>query len=174
MRGIPPTVQLEPLQLEAALLNAINLPQHAPLVVGWRAWSPPARPVHPVPMQPTPAAPDAPQLAAQLRALVFTLASPAARDGILRRTPGLKDLNCLAFFGAGGESKLSVNALWPDPIHRLLKHATARYKQLGHLRPLVKTLRSSCDRPRMAHCSRSPVRPKSTLSSIQQHHLHNY
>ena len=34
----------------------------------------------------------------------------------------------------------AVNALWPDPVHKLLKYATARHKQLGHLRPLVKNL----------------------------------
>ena len=62
-------------------------------------------------MEPAPAALVAPQLAAQLRALVFTLVSPEARDDILRRTPGLKDLNCPAIFGAGGEAKLSVKGV---------------------------------------------------------------
>ena len=33
-----------------------------------------------------------------------------------------------------------MNALWPDPIHKLLKYATARHKQLGYLRPVVKNL----------------------------------
>ena len=138
VRWIPLAVQLEPLHLAAALLTAINLPHHAPLVYGWRAWSPPARPDLPAPV--AAAAPAAPQLAAQLRAIVFTLASPEARDDILRRTPGLKILTCLVIFGTGGVAKLSVNALWPDSVHRLVKHATAKYKQLGHLRSLVKNL----------------------------------
>ena len=62
------------------------------------------------------------------------------RDDILRRTPGLRDLTCENIFGAGGDAKLSVNALWPDPVHRLLKYAFAKHKQLGHLRPIVKNL----------------------------------
>ena len=134
MREIPPAVQLEPLHLAAALLTAINLPHHAPLNVGWRAWSPPARPDLPAPVA---AAAPAP---AQLRVIVFTLASLEARDDILHRTPGLKNLTCQVIFGAGGDAKLSVNSLWPDPVHRLLKQATAKYKRLGHLRPLVKNL----------------------------------
>ena len=44
VRGIPQAVQLEPMPLSAALLAALNLPYHAPLVVGWRAWSPPGSP----------------------------------------------------------------------------------------------------------------------------------
>ena len=134
MRGTPPVVQLEPLHLAAALLTELNLLHHAPLVVGWRARSPPACPDHPAPV--AAAAPAAPQL----RAIVFTLASPEARDDILRRTPGLKNLSCQVIFGAGVDAKLSVNALRPDLVHRLLKHATAKYKQLGHLRPLVISL----------------------------------
>ena len=85
-------------------------------------------------------APAAPQPAAPQRAFVFTLASPEARDDILRKTSGLKNLSCEVIFGAGGDAKLSVNALWPDSVHKLLKHATAKHKQLGHLRPLVKNL----------------------------------
>ena len=138
VRGSPQAVQLEPLSLSAALLTALKLPHHAPLVVGWRAWSPPVRPDHPAV-----AAPDAPAAtrpATPQRALVFTLASPEARYDILRKTPGLKNLSCLVIFGVGGDAKLSVNALWPDPVHKLLKHATTKHKQLGHLRPLVKNL----------------------------------
>ena len=39
VRGIPLAVQLEPLQLAATPLTALKLLQHAPLVVGWRAWN---------------------------------------------------------------------------------------------------------------------------------------
>ena len=81
VRGIPQAVQLEPMPLSAALLTALNLPYHAPLVVGWRAWSPPARPHHHAVAAPD--APAAPRSAAPPRALVFTLASPDARDDIL-------------------------------------------------------------------------------------------
>ena len=86
------------------------------------------------------AAPPTHVPAVLLRAFVLMLAYPAARDDILRKTPGLKDLDYQSIFGAGGGAKLSVNALWPDPIHKLLKHATTSYKQLGHLRPVVKNL----------------------------------
>ena len=77
---------------------------------------------------------------APLRALVFTIASSEARDDILRRTPGLKNLDCQAIFGIDGSAELSVGALWPDPVYKLLKHATALHKQLGHLRPVVRNL----------------------------------
>ena len=119
-----------------------------PFITGWCAWDPSARddrrgiaatasPAAPVLTAPALAAPA---LTAPLRALVFTFAFPASRDEILRRTPDLKDLDCQTIFGAGGPAKLSVNALWPDPVHKFLKLATARYKELGHLRPLVKNL----------------------------------
>ena len=63
------------------------------------------------------------------RAARLCIRLPArARDDILRRIPGLKDLDCQAIFGSGGAAKLSVNALWPGPVHKLLKHATAKYK----------------------------------------------
>ena len=39
VRGIPQAEQLEPLPLSAALLTALKLPHHAPLVVGWRSRS---------------------------------------------------------------------------------------------------------------------------------------
>ena len=66
--------------------------------------------------------------AVPLRALVFTLASTEARDDILLKTPGLKNIDCQAIFGAGGPAKLSVGALWTDPVHKLLKHAIASHK----------------------------------------------
>ena len=141
MRGIPLAVPLEPLPLANALLTALNLQQHTALVVGWRAWNPPARTApaqHACPADP--AAPAALAHPVPSRALIFTLACTAARDDILRKTPGLRSLDCQTIFGTGGAAKLSVNALWPDPVHKLLKYATARYKQLGHLRPLVKNL----------------------------------
>ena len=57
MRGIPQAVQLEPMPLSATLLTALNLPYHAPHVVGWRARSPSARPdQHAVAAPDTPAA----------------------------------------------------------------------------------------------------------------------
>ena len=99
---------------------------------------PPARPDHHAVAAPD--APATPRPAAPLRALVFTLASLDARDDILRKTPGLRDLTCDNSFGAGDDAKLSVNALWPDPVHRLLKYAFAKHKQLGYLRPIVKNL----------------------------------
>ena len=138
VRGIPPAVQLEPLQLASALLTALQLQQHVPLVVGWRAWNAPARADNAP--QAVAVAPPEGAPAAQLRALVFTLACPATRDNILRRTPGLRNLDCQAIFGAGGGCKLSVNALSPDPIHKLLEYATTHSKQLSHLRPVVRNL----------------------------------
>ena len=138
VRGITPAVQLEPMPLAAALLTALKLQHLVKFVTNWRAWSPPAR----ADDRGSPATDPqtAPALATPLRAVVFTLVCPAARDDILRRTPGLKDLDCQSIFGAGGPAKLSVNALWPDPVHKLLKRATARHKQLGHLWPIVKNL----------------------------------
>ena len=141
VHGIPLAVQLEPLPLTNALLTAVNLQQHTALVVGWRAWNPLARAApaqHAGPVDS--AAPAALAHPVPSRALVFTLACAAARDDILRKTPGLKSLDCQTIFGTGGAAKLSVNALWPDPVHKLLKYATSRYKQLGYLRPLVKNL----------------------------------
>ena len=150
VRGIPPAVQLEPAPLAAALLTALKLHHLVLFITGWRAWDPPARADRRrIAAAASPAAPAlaasalaAPALAAPAltASLLFTFAFPAARDDILRRTPSLKDLDCQTIFGAGGPAKLSVNALWPDPVHKLLKLATARYKELGHLRPLVKNL----------------------------------
>ena len=152
VRGIPLALYLEPLPLANALLAVLNLQQHTALVVGWRAWNPPARAApaqHAGPADP--AAPAAPAHPVPSRALVFTLACAAARDDIPRKTPGLKSLDCQTIFGTGGAAKLSVNALWPEPVHKLLKYATARSKQLGHLPPLVKNLavfiRSTKDGP---------------------------
>ena len=124
-----------------SLLTALNLQQHTALVVGWRAWNPPARAAlaqHTGPADKV--APAALAYPVPSRALVFTLACAAARDDTLRKTPGLKSLDWQTIFGTGGAAKLSVNALWPDPVHKLLRYATTRYKQLGHLRPLVKNL----------------------------------
>ena len=117
-----------------------------PLVIGYRAWNSPAR-AEPT-EQPAIAAPPAHAPAVPLRVLVYTLACLAARDDILHKTPGLKNLDYQTIFGAGGGAKLSVNALWPDPIHKLLKHTSASHKQLGHLRPVVKNL-TVCMRPTM-------------------------
>ena len=141
VRGIPLAVQLEPLPLANALLTALKLQQYAPLVIGSRAWNQPARAVHAehasLGDQAAPAALPRPALT---RALVFTLACAETHDDILRKTPGLKHLDFQAIFGTGGAAKLSVSALWPDPVYKLLSYATARHKQLGHLRPLVKNL----------------------------------
>ena len=144
VRGIPPAVRHEPLALSAALLTALKLELYIQLVVGWRVWNPPARTERPA--QAASTAPAALVPAAPLRALVFTLASAETRDDILLKTPALKDIDCQVIFGAGGPAKLSVGALWPDPVHNLLKHATACHKQLGHLRPVVKNL-TVCLRP---------------------------
>ena len=84
--------------------------------------------------------------AAPLRALVFTLGSPEARDDILLKSPGLKNIDCQTIFGAGGSAKITIAVLWPEPVHKLLKHATASHKQLGHLRPVVNNL-TVCLRP---------------------------
>ena len=65
VRGIPQAVQLEPMPLSAALLTALGLPHHAPHVVGWRAWSQPARPDHPA--DAAPGGPAAPQPADPLK-----------------------------------------------------------------------------------------------------------
>ena len=138
VRGIPQAVTLEPLQIAAALLTALKLPKLAPLVTEYRVWNPPARegpadrPVTGAPLALAPAVP--------LRAFVYKLACPATRDDILQKSPGLKNLDCQMIFGDGGRAKLTINALWRDPIHKLLKHATASHKQLGHLRPVVKNL----------------------------------
>ena len=107
-------------------------------LVSCRAWNSPACAEHAE--QAVSAAPATPAPADQLRAFDFTLACPAVRDDILRKIPGLKNLDCQAIFGATGAAKLSANALWPDPVLKLLQHATALYKQLNHLRPLVKNL----------------------------------
>ena len=147
MRGILLAVQLEPQQLAATLLTALKLPKNAPLVVGWRAWNPPTR-IENVEQAVPAAAPLMRVPAAPLRALVYTLACPATRDDILRKAPGLKSLDCQSIFGAGGGAKLSVNASWPDTIHKLLQHATASYKKLGHLRPLISPF--LCDHPETA------------------------
>ena len=147
MRGIPLTVQLEPLPLTNVLLTALNLQQLAPLVAGSRAWNPPARAVpvdHARLGNLAPLGAAAPL--APTRALVFTLACAETCDDILRRTPRLRHLDCQIIFGTGGTAKLNVTGLWPDSVHKLLKYATARYKQLGHLRPLVKHL-TVCMRP---------------------------
>ena len=138
VRGIPPAVRLEPLSFAAALLTALKLEMHVLLVVKWRAWNTPAREQQPLHTPTTTS--DARVPATALRTLVFTLASPEARDDILRTTSMLKDLHCQAIFGVGGSSKLSVNGIWPEPVHKLLKHASAHYKRLGHLRPVVKNL----------------------------------
>ena len=126
------------MHLAAALLTALKLESYIPFVTEWRAWNPPARA-----RQPTQApafAPDGQPQAAPLRALVFTLACPATRDVIIRKTPALKNLTCQTIFGVGGPAKLTVSALWPDPVHKLLKHASAHYKQLGYRRPAVRNL----------------------------------
>ena len=146
MRGISLSVTHEPTQLASALLTALKLERHAPLVVRWRSWNPPAKAAEGieaaanVPAQATPveAAVNVPAPAVQRQALVFTLACPSARDDILRLTPGLKNLDSQAISGVGETAKLSVNALWPDAIHKLLKSATSLYKSLGHQRPIVK------------------------------------
>ena len=81
-RGIPLTVQHEPLQLATALLTILKLPLHMPLVVGWRSWNPPAHADRLDRLEQAASAPAAPTV--PLRALLFTLASPAARDDVLR------------------------------------------------------------------------------------------
>ena len=68
------------------------------------------------------------------------LACPTSRDDILHKTPGLKDLDCQTIFGAGDNSKLSVNVLWSNPVLKFLKRTTALQKGLGYLRPVVKNL----------------------------------
>ena len=73
VRGIPPAVRLEPLPLAAALITALKLEMHVPLVVKRRAWNPPARVQQPLHTPSTTS--DAPVPATALRALVFTLAS---------------------------------------------------------------------------------------------------
>ena len=148
VRGTSLSVTHEPMQLASALLTALKLERHVPLVDRWRSWNPPARAaegveaVANVPAQVTlvEAVVNVPAPAVQRRALVFTLACPSARDDILRRTPGLKNLDSQAIFGVVGTAKLSVNALWPDAIHKLLKSATWLYKSLGHQRPIVNNL----------------------------------
>ena len=90
-------------------------------------------------MQAPALASDGQPQATPLRALVFTLACPAARDVILRKTPAL-NLTCQTIFGVRGLAKLTVSALWPNPVHKLLKHASAHYKQLGYRRPVVRNL----------------------------------
>ena len=154
-RGIPPAVGHEPLLLVAALLTTLKLELYIPLVVGWRMPNPPARAEQPA--QAASTAPVALVPAVPLRALVFSLASAEARDDILLKTPGLKNIDCQAIFGAGGPAKLSVGVLWSDPVHKLLKHANARHKQLGH-GLWLKTLTSICDPRKMAHYFRSPAK----------------
>ena len=92
------------------------------------------------PMQTPAFAPDGQPQAASLRALVFTLACPATRDVIIRKTPALKNHTCQTIFGVGGSAKLTVSALWPDSVYKLLKHASAHYKQLGYRLPAVRNL----------------------------------
>ena len=112
VRGIPLAVELKPLPLANALFTALNLQQHTALVFGWRASNPPARDARAQPAGPAdPAAPAAVVHPAPSRALVFTLACAAVRDDILRKTPGLKNLDSQTIFGTGGAAKLSVNAL---------------------------------------------------------------
>ena len=144
VRRIPPAVRHEPLALFAAILTALKLELHIPLVVGWRVWNQPTRAAQPAQGQST--APPTAVPAAPLRALVFTLASAETRDDIVLKTPALKLIDCQAIFGAGGSAKLSIGALWPEPVHKLLKYASARHKQLGHLRPVVNNL-TVCLRP---------------------------
>ena len=135
VRGIPQAVTLEPLQIAAALLTALNLPQLASLVTGFRPWNSPDR-VAPA-VRPATGAPPVQAPVDPLRAFVFTLACPSTRDDILQKSPGLRNLDCQTIFGAGGGAKLTMNAIWPDPIHKLLKYAAARHKQLGYLRPIA-------------------------------------
>ena len=138
VRGIPPSINHEPMQLAASLLRALNLHLYVQLITEAREWKPPPRTRPPSALGA--AAPPAPLPATPLRAFVFKLANPEARDDILLKTPALKDLSCQAIFGTGGAAKLSVTALWPDPIYKLLNYALSRYKQLGHLRPIVSNL----------------------------------
>ena len=91
VRRIPPAVQLEPTPLVSALLTVLKLQHLVSFITGWRAWDPPARVDRRV--IPATAPPAAPAFAAPLRALVFTFACMAARDDILRRSPGLKDVD---------------------------------------------------------------------------------
>ena len=169
VRGIPLAVQHEPLPLANALLTALNLQQHTALVVGWRAWNPPARAApaqHAGPADP--AAPAALAHPVPSRALVFTLACAAARDDILQKTPGLKNLDSKTIFGTGGVAKLSINGLWPNPVHKLLKYAITRYKQLGHLPPIVKNLvvfmRPTKDSPLLPVTCEADIDPLAPLS----------
>ena len=143
VRGIPASVALEPPQIATKLLTALNLPHLSPLVTGWREWNPPPRatPVDRVAAQPADnVAATTRGTGLHSRALVLTLACPSTRDDILKKTPGLRNLNCQAIFGAGGTSKLSVNALWSGPVYNLLKRASAVYRSLGYERSIVKNM----------------------------------
>ena len=139
VRGIPLNVQQEPSQLAAALLTALDLQELVPLVTKWHVWNQSGRTARPD-LAAAAVVPAAPAPAAQSRAFVFTLACAETCDDILKKTPALRNLDCQNISGAGGKAKLSVNALWSNSVHKLLKYPSARYKQLGHLRPLVKNL----------------------------------
>ena len=45
----------------------------------------------------------------------------------------------------GGQAKLSLNAIWPGSVYKLLRRALTVHKTLGYVRPIVKNL--ACMRP---------------------------
>ena len=145
VRGLPPALALTNKQITTALLTALQLPDYAQHVVGWREWTPKKRAEQLNPAQQATSQalgePAQPQQNHQpVRSLAFNLSSSFMCDSVLKNAPLLRNLTCQAIFGTGGESFLSVNALWPTQVYVLLKRAIAVYRQLGYARPIVRNL----------------------------------
>ena len=142
--GIPASTALTSRQIANALLSALELSHLASLVVGWREWTPKPRTVRgeqPEVNQATQTI-DQPSAAASTstsrpRAVVLKLACPSTRDHILMMTPNLRNIDCQSIFGVGGDSKLSVTALWPGPVFKLLRRTFDVSKTLNYERPIL-------------------------------------
>ncbi|CAB0036288.1 unnamed protein product [Trichogramma brassicae] len=70
------------------------------------------------------------------RAIVVKLASPSTRDDCLSSASRLASISAQTLFGAGGDGKLRLRALWPREVHALLSKAYTAAHALNYARPV--------------------------------------
>ena len=126
VRGLPISVSIDLPSASSALLTALDLPRVIPHVYSWRKWK---------------LADRVPSSSARpTRTFIMKLVSLTVRDFILKKCPGLRHLTSQSIFGAGGDAKIYLKAIWPTPVYNRLKRVTAIYKSLGYERPIVRNL----------------------------------
>lgn len=159
INGVPNNDTLTELQVVRAVLKALDLSHLTTHILDTRPWT----------FRPTPAAtisttdnnsqdisPDlsennsqgnqkndqrpSNQMPKDYHSIVFKLSSPSVRDFIISKSSKLAKFDAKSIFGVGGKYKVFLRALWPKPVHDLLRQTAAITQERNCNRPYVKNL----------------------------------